>query len=310
MAKGLAKLFRYGFGALDDLGMFSPTEKAIDMLPQKTGTPEQMFSQIGKIGGKGVKEEMLFTGIEDAFATAPKVTNQQLKDYLSNNKTRINEIIKSEAKAKEKGQITYFKHFDPNVLTNITQDGRRLRILEGFTTGDDYTLKFIDDLAKDPNRTGTLDNPFISKIDQDELSDNFYGAIDRKYFNMVDQLDDNEEILGLENTNKADMHAKLRDKNLENLIKVRFIDEDKIAYTIRGNNNVGYEVQGGTNLDKNAIDDVYIARADNFNEAVLQLNEYRRQAQELGTKNQLIKESLKIWQCKAIMKSSTIMSSI
>ena len=291
MAKGLAKLFRYGFGALDDLGMFSPTEKAIDMLPQKTGTPEQMFSQIGKIGGKGVKEEMLFTGIEDAFATAPKVTNQQLKDYLSNNKTRINEIIKSEAKAKEKGQITYFKHFDPNVLTNITQDGRRLRILEGFTTGDDYTLKFIDDLAKDPNRTGTLDNPFISKIDQDELSDNFYGAIDRKYFNMVDQLDDNEEILGLENTNKADMHAKLRDKNLENLIKVRFIDEDKIAYTIRGNNNVGYEVQGGTNLDKNAIDDVYIARADNFNEAVLQLNEYRRQAQELGTKNQLIKDT-------------------
>ena len=291
MAKGLAKLFRYGFGALDDLGMFSPTEKAIDMLPQQTGTPEQMFSQIGKIGGKGVKEEMLFTGIEDAFATAPKVTNQQLKDYLSNNKTRINEIIKSEAKAKEKGQITYFKHFDPNVLTNITQDGRRLRILEGFTTGDDYTLKFIDDLAKDPNRTGTLDNPFISKIDQDELSDNFYGAIDRKYFNMVDQLDDNEEILGLENTNKADMHAKLRDKNLENLIKVRFIDEDKIAYTIRGNNNVGYEVQGGTNLDKNAIDDVYIARADNFNEAVLQLNEYRRQAQELGTKNQLIKDT-------------------
>ena len=291
MAKGLAKLFRYGFGALDDLGMFSPTEKAIDMLPQKTGTPEQMFSQIGKIGGKGVKEEMLFTGIEDAFATAPKVTNQQLKDYLSNNKTRINEIIKSEAKAKEKGQITYFKHFDPNVLTNITQDGRRLRILEGFTTGDDYTLKFIDDLAKDPNRTGTLDNPFISKIDQDELSDNFYGAIDRKYFNMVDQLDDNEEILGLENTNKADMHAKLRDKNLENLIKVRFIDEDKIAYTIRGNNNVGYEVQGGTNLDTNAIADVYIARADNFNEAVLQLNEYRRQAQELGTKNQLIKDT-------------------
>jgi hypothetical protein len=291
MAKGLAKLFRYGFGALDDLGMFSPTEKAIDMLPQQTGTPEQMFSQIGKIGGKGVKEEMLFTGIEDAFATAPKVTNQQLKDYLSKNKTRINEIVKSEAKAKEKGQITYFKHFDPNVLTNITRDGRRLRILDGFTTGDDYTLKFIDDLAKDPNRTGTLDNPFISKIDQDELSDNFYGAIDRKYFEQVEQLDDNEEILGLENTNKADLYAKLRDKNLENLIKVRFIDEDKIAYTIRGNNNVGYEVQAGRNLDKNAIDDVYIARTDNFNEAVLQLNEYRRQAQELGTKNQLIKDT-------------------
>jgi len=288
MAKGLAKLFKFGFGALDDLGMFSPTEKAIDMLPQQTGTPEQMFSQIGKIGGKSAKEEMLFTGIEDAFATAPKVTNQQLKDYLSNNKTRINEIIKSEAKAKEKGQITYFKHFDPNVLTNITQDGRRLRILDGFTSGDDFTLKLIDDLAKDPARTGTLDNPFISKIDKDELSDNFYGAIDRKYFNMVENLDDD---VSPNFRDKTDMYNKVRDTNLENLIKVRFIDEDKIAYTIKGNNNVGYEVQAGRNLDKNAIDDVYVARTDNFNEAVLQLNEYRRQAQKLGTKNSLIKDT-------------------
>ena len=116
-------------------------------------------------------------------------------------------------------------------------------------------------------------------------------AIDRKYFNIVEKLDDNEEILGLEKTNKPDMYAQLRDKNLENLIKIRFIDEDKIAYTIRGNNNVGYEIHGGRNLDKNAIDDVVIGRADSYNEALLQLNEYRRQAQKLGTKNQLAKES-------------------
>ena len=286
----LSKLFKFGVkkGALDNLGMFSPTEKAIDMLPQQAGTGEQMLSQIGKIGGKSVKEEMLFTGFEDAFATAPKVTTKELKDYLSNNKTRINEIIKSEEKAKEVGQITYFKEFNPNVLTSITQDGRRLRILDGFTSGDDSILKLIDLFAKDPNRTGTIDNPFISKIDKDELSNSFYEAIDRKYFNMVEDLDDD---VGPNFRDKTDMYNKVRDRNLENLIKIRFIDEDKIAYTIKGNNNVGYEVRAGRNLDKNAIDDVYVARADSYNEALLQLNEYRKQAQKLGTKNSLIKDT-------------------
>ena len=288
MSKGLAKLFKFGFGALDNLGMFSPTKKAIDLLPQEKGTGEQMISQIGKIGGKGVKEEMLFTGFEDAFATAPKVTKQELKDYISDNKTRINEIVKSEEKAKEVGQITYFKEFRPMALDFGDRGTRNfLNLLDSFSSGDEQSLKLINEVSNDPNRTGTIDNPFISKIDQNELSDNFYGAIDRKYYNLVEE----KELDKLNFTDKADMTNKLRDKNLENLIKVRFIDEDKIAYTIRGNNNVGYEVQAGRNLDKNAIDDVYVARADSYNEALLQLNEYRKQAQELGTKNQLIKDT-------------------
>ena len=275
MAKGLAKLFKYGFGALDDLGMFSPTEKAIDMLPQQTGTPEQMISQIGKIGGKSAKEEMLFTGIEDAFATAPKVTTNELKDYLSNNKTRLNEIIKSEEKAKEAGQITYFKEFRPLALDFGDRGTRNFQnILDSFSSGDEQSLKLINEISNDPNRTGTIDNPFISKIDQNELSDNFYGAIDRKYFNMVEDLDE----VGPNFRDKTDMYNKARDTNLENLIKVRFIDEDKTAYTIRGNSNVGYEVYTSKNLDKDHVDEIGIARADSYNEALLQLNDYRRQS--------------------------------
>ena len=184
MAKGLAKLFKYGFGALDNLGMFSPTQKAIDMLPQEKGTGEQMLSQLGQIGGKGVKEEMLFTGIEDAFATAPKITKQELQNYISKNKTRINEIIKSEEKAKQAGQITYFKEFRPLELDFGDRGTRNfLNILDSFSSGDEQSLKLINEVSNDPNRTGTIDNPFISKIDQDELSLNFYSAIDRKYYN-------------------------------------------------------------------------------------------------------------------------------
>ena len=274
MAKGLAKLFKYGFGALDDLGMFSPTQKAIDMLPQEKGTGEQMLSQLGQIGGKGVKEEMLFTGIEDAFATAPKITKQELQNYISKNKTRINEIIKSEEKAKQAGQITYFKEFRPLALDFGDRGTRNfLNILDSFSSGDEQSLKLINEVSKDPNRTGTIDNPFISKIDQDELSLNFYSAIDRKYYNMVNELDD----VGPNFRDKGDMYNKVRDTNLKNLIKVRFIDEDKTAYTIRGNSNVGYEVSTSKNLDKDHVDEIGIARADSYNEALLQLNDYRRQ---------------------------------
>ena len=274
MAKGLAKLFKYGFGALDDLGMFSPTQKAIDMLPQEKGTGEQMLSQLGQIGGKGVKEEMLFTGIEDAFATAPKITKQELQNYISKNKTRINEIIKSEEKAKQAGQITYFKEFRPLALDFGDRGTRNfLNILDSFSSGDEQSLKLINEVSNDPNRTGTIDNPFISKIDQDELSLNFYSAIDRKYYNMVNELDD----VGPNFRDKGDMYNKVRDTNLKNLIKVRFIDEDKTAYTIRGNSNVGYEVSTSKNLDKDHVDEIGIARADSYNEALLQLNDYRRQ---------------------------------
>ena len=274
MAKGLAKLFKYGFGALDNLGMFSPTQKAIDMLPQEKGTGEQMLSQLGLIGGKGVKEEMLFTGIEDAFATAPKITKQELQNYISKNKTRINEIIKSEEKAKQAGQITYFKEFRPLALDFGDRGTRNfLNILDSFSSGDEQSLKLINEVSNDPNRTGTIDNPFISKIDQDELSLNFYSAIDRKYYNMVNELDD----VGPNFRDKGDMYNKVRDTNLKNLIKVRFIDEDKTAYTIRGNSNVGYEVSTSKNLDKDHVDEIGIARADSYNEALLQLNDYRRQ---------------------------------
>ena len=90
---------------------------------------------------------------------------------------------------------------------------------------------------------------------------------------MVNELDD----VGPNFRDKGDMYNKVRDTNLKNLIKVRFIDEDKTAYTIRGNSNVGYEVSTSKNLDKDHVDEIGIARADSYNEALLQLNDYRRQ---------------------------------
>ena len=279
MAKGLAKLFKFGFGALDDLGMFSPTEKAIDMLPQQIGTPEQMFSQIGKIGGKGAKEEMLFTGIEDAFATAPKVTTKELKDYLSDNKTRINEIVKSDVNAKKAGQLNTFKDFFPFSIKNIMIDGTNRGertvndILDKLAIDDEPTKKLLDYISNDPARTGTLDNPYVNKIDESELSSEFSELI------MDKQLGKTSPTI------KA---KDLYDKETKNLIKFRFTEnltgDSDFAYTIRGNKNVGFEVTYSKNTDKDFIDSKRIAFAPNYNEALVKLSDFRRKLIEKSVK--------------------------
>ena len=281
MAKILSKIFRFGTksGALDNLGMFSPTEKAIDMLPQQTGTPEQMFSQIGKIGGKGVKEEMLFTGIEDAFATAPKVTTKELKDYLSDNKTRINEIVKSDINAKKAGQLATFKDFFPFSIKNIMVDGvnrgeRTVNdILDALAIDDEPTKKLLDNISNDPARTGTMDNPYVNKIDESELSSEFSELI------MDKQLGKTTPTI------KA---KDLYDNVTKNLIKFRFTEnltgDSDFAYTIRGNKNVGFEVTYTKNTHKDFIESKQIAIAPNYNEALVKLSDFRRKLVEKSTK--------------------------
>lgn len=147
-----------GFGALNPEGFFSPTEKVLDMMQQQKGTPEQMFSQMKKIGGKPVKEEMLFTGVEDAFATTPKVTKKELLDYLADNKTEIDQIVKSEKKMKEAGQGDYqFYRIDFNQMgtTSIFEDPTRYEALKNKPS----VLPHTDDLKEE-----------LSAISFDELN--------------------------------------------------------------------------------------------------------------------------------------------
>jgi len=91
----IGKIFKFGYGALDDLGFFSPTEKAIDALGQnkfpakdlyrlEDGKPAGLLSKFGR----PVQDEMMFTGLEDAILNVPdggSITSQELKDYLAKN---------------------------------------------------------------------------------------------------------------------------------------------------------------------------------------------------------------------------------
>ena len=96
-SKGLTPILKYGYGILDDLGFFSRAEKVIDLLPPKAqvGKGSDIITKIEEIGGKPVKDELLFTGLKDEFIEAPRVTSQELKDYLNQNKTMMKEKVRS-----------------------------------------------------------------------------------------------------------------------------------------------------------------------------------------------------------------------
>ena len=157
MAKATG-IFRYGYGVLNDLGMFSPTEKAIDLLGQdkfpardllrlEEGQTKGLLSKFGK----GVTDEMVFTGLEDKILGLPdsgSITSKELKDYLAGNKTRVEEIIKSDKTASDAGQMAVenFQNFVPTTIYDIR---RNIDGVEGEIAGSQQTEGFINNLSSD-----------------------------------------------------------------------------------------------------------------------------------------------------------------
>jgi hypothetical protein len=293
-------IFKFGYGVLNDLGMFSPTEKAIDLLGQDKfpardllrleddGKTKGLLSKFGK----GVTDEMVFTGLEDKILGLPdsgSITSKELKDYLAGNKTRVEEIIKSDKTASDVGQLAVdnFQDFVPTTIYDITRNGKIAGtqstedIIGKFSSGDDYTVRLLDDIANDEKRIGSIDNPYISKVNLDEFTDIFQASIRNRYDEMAEKSD--QQLLDNNNfADKEEFRKAVYDVNTKNLIKFRFIDDsllgNETAYTIRGNDNIGFQIASGKNLAKDAIDnDELIGQADSFNEALLQLNGFRRQ---------------------------------
>jgi len=293
-------IFRYGYGVLNDLGMFSPTEKAIDLLGQEKfpardllrleddGKTKGLLSKFGK----GVSDEMIFTGLEDKILGLPdsgSITSKELKDYLAGNKTRVEEVIKSDKTASDVGQLAVdnFEDFLPTTINDITRNDKIAGtqstedIISQFSSDDDYTVRLLDDIANDEKRTGSINNPYIQKATLDEFTDIFQASVRNKYDEMAERVD--KDLLNNNNfADKEEFRKAVYDVNTKNLIKFRFVDDslfgDETAYTIRGNNNIGFQIVSGKNLKKDGIDnDELIGQADSFNEALLQLNGFRRQ---------------------------------
>ena len=281
------KLFKFGtLGALDKLGMFSPTEKAIDLLGQDKFVAQDLLrldpkATSGTAGllskfGKPVQDEMMFTGLEDKILGLPKgekITSQELKDYLADNKTRVDEIVRSD---KLVNKQTNYEPFELDVIEPVGPGRGRYGIGSFLADIDDgvpsaleaFAELDVDSRGANATRLGTLKNPFINKINFEDLSTQFQTNILTPVVSQARK----EGLLDPDDFAMAQLGP-----DIENIIKFEFTPrrglDNNIEYRIQGNNTIGFEIIGA----KQDSDEVkIIGFADSFNEAKLQLDGHRR----------------------------------
>ena len=289
----IKQIFKFGFGALDDLGMFSPTEKAIDTLTEGGQTkfraedllrydPESKSGYAGRLSkfGRGVSDEMMFTGLEDYIVNVPtgqNVTSKELKDYLAKNKTRVDETIKNEMKALEAGQIDIFQEFKDigylmsDRLPTGTPTQRRVflkNLAQDVTEGRTDRVKQYMDMFN-PEMTGDIESPNVTISGFNDMSKDMQDSI---------MVKNKPKIQELEKEGFPDPETYIKETELDDakFITIEFRDfgdgENSVdtTYGITGNDNYGYDilVDGKKNTG--------LGIQPNLNEAILNLNYLRR----------------------------------
>ena len=288
MAK-LSKILKFGYGVLDDLGFFSPTEKAIDALGQDKFPAKDLYrleddKPAGLLSkfGRPVQDEMVFTGLEDKILGLPEgstVTSKELKDYLADNKTRVNEVIKSDKVVNK--EINY-EPFEFSVIEPVGPGRGRYGVQSFLNDIDDgvpsaleaFAELDVDSSGTGATRLGTFKNPLINKINFEDLSTQFQTDVLTPVVTQARQ----EGILYPDDFAMAQIES-----DVENLVKFEFsptLDADKdVIYRIQGNNTIGYEV---TARKKGSDANMFVSPVKpSFNEAKLTLDGYRRKVNKV-----------------------------
>ena len=154
MAK-LGKILKFGYGVLDDLGFFSPTEKAIDALGQDKFPAKDLYrfeddKPAGLLSkfGRPVQDEMVFTGLEDKILGLPEgstVTSKELKDLGYNIVIYPVTTQRLAMKSVEDGLKSIFKDGHQNNIIDKMQTRKRLYELveyEKYNTPDKKITDF------------------------------------------------------------------------------------------------------------------------------------------------------------------------
>jgi hypothetical protein len=72
----------------DDLGLYSPAEKAAYNLKRNIGTGEAFLSDLRKAPDVG-ESDFLHTGLEDWLKSKPTVSKQEIQDYMTANRVKL-----------------------------------------------------------------------------------------------------------------------------------------------------------------------------------------------------------------------------
>lgn len=197
----------------NQLGFYSALDEAVTNLPNAKGTGQQYLAQLLKTGG--VKQEELATrGLDTFLESNPKVTREQIAQYLRENPVKLEETV--------------LKEGSPRNLDSMNVEEHELRGGD-VIDDDDYINAVADDdyfqLKNDPDEIEHYRTKAFEDLGIDPHTDDF------TEMNRVDELTD--EYL------RDAAYARARDMYYENPYRTYY---DDLGYEVTGNDDVGYSI--------------------------------------------------------------------
>jgi hypothetical protein len=198
----------------NELGFYSPLDEAVMNLQNPKGTGQQYLAQLLKT--QGVKQEEVSTRGLDTFLTNnPKVSREQIAQYLRENPVELKETVLGAGGKRQMDSMSEADYRlgegrvldDPDYVDNLADDEFYFIKNEDPNLVEHYRTQAFKDLEIDPM---TADPSDLSRVD--DLTD--------------DYIRDAATIRAQEMYNN-DPYYKF---------------EDELGYTVTGSDNVGYTI--------------------------------------------------------------------
>lgn len=126
--------------AQDELGFYSRAQEFVDNLDQASMTGVQLKGQMLNAGVK--PDELKWTGLDDFLEENPKVTKQEVSDFLEANKVELSEIVKEGDigfAGRDGGQIRFS---EPQVVDDWDEiNFQKEMIIDEINSGEEYHLR-------------------------------------------------------------------------------------------------------------------------------------------------------------------------
>ncbi len=207
----------------NELGFYSTLDEAVNNLPQAKGTGQQYMAQLLKT--PAVKqEEMVYRGLDKFLEQNPKVTKQEIQDFLHTNPVKLKETVLDDA-------------YQGKQRVDLAED-YRLRdgeVIDDYDYIDTRADDYLDDFRNDPDiRLAERDAILMNRADEFADYDINPSTAERLEREVDDALYERA-------------HAQAKEEYYSDPY-MRY--EDDYGGEITGNDSIGYFIKSadGTNI--------------------------------------------------------------
>lgn len=199
------------------LGFYSPLEEAVLGLKNEKGTGQQYLNQLLKT--VGVKQEEVATrGLDTFLNENPKVSKEQLINYLRENPVELRETVKTSDTPNQLNSMNYEDYRlnesdpidDPDYIAIRAED-----IASELKTDDNFFANMRDELlAKDPDRYMDWENnpSAFERLEKDidaKINDEAYATAEAEYWD--NPLQRHTDEFGFEVIGNDDLGFSIKD---------------------------------------------------------------------------------------------------